>query len=104
MNCKADKCTSNASICTECKDGFTTTNGSCHSCDIENCLACSNSSTCTSCSNGFQAVNGSCVVCTVQHCAQCNSSNVCAVCEDLYELVNSTSCSPFSCAVENCTK
>ena len=56
-NCS--QCTSNRSICMQCKGGYYLSAGSCYGCEA-NCSSCTSSTHCTSCLKGFKLNYGSC--------------------------------------------
>jgi len=80
---------SSASVCTECKSGYTLSGGSCAtSCSVANCATCASGSTtvCKTCKSGYHAVdfgNGSLKLCVkdVVGCTGLSVTSSCTQCD-----------------------
>ena len=113
------QCNSDQTSCTKCKDTFTLSSGSCScttstyningtcvSCDITNCVACSSINFCSQCS-GTLVVNSQrngCISCTVTNCELCSANNVCTLCSPGYTLnVDGFNTHCYNCStIEGC--
>ena len=66
--------------CSQCRDGYSFTNGSCeaNSCNDTNCLYCDNNGTCMQCKSSYALSLKQCYVknCSLSNCAICKTGSI----------------------------
>jgi len=65
--------------------------GTCVSCGVSHCAACTAANTCNLCKSGYILEGGTCHACGIKHCASCafaTRNTVCAACEGKYAKQN----------------
>jgi hypothetical protein len=101
--------------CASCNSGYylDTTDGTCHSCEVENCDICNKTGTCDKCIYQYEIFNNTCFkTCEIgenEKCRKCDNTELeitvnCLICNEGYYLpndsLNKTICYPceFGCA------
>ena len=98
-----------ASSCSECFPGFLLNQGSCFSCQVQNCVDCTgNLAQCVKCASGKGATSATSkdcsLSCQVDNCELCSpgNTNQCQTCMPGYRRASATSC--VQCSDKNCLR